>query len=132
MKLWSSLISKRNALWVTSGSCICYLRKSSSLINALVLSSSISHSDDLLLICNEIWLAILHSIKLVRKNTLGINCTVNRLMIHIIIVDMWVYRNGICILFRHFETLVQEWIIINFLLQCKLFQKLSSCTSGST
>ena len=45
---------------------------------------------------------------------------------------MRVFSDCICILFTHFETLVQKWIIINFLFQCKLFQKLSSCTSGST
>lgn len=67
-----------------------------------------------------------------RKNTLWIDCTVNCLMIKIVIVNMRVFSNCFCIHFTHFETLVQKWIIINFLFQCKLFQKLSSCTSGST
>lgn len=118
-KLRSSVCSEWNVLWVTS-SCWIYLWKSSTCINALVLSSFISHSNNLFLICDKVRITSLDCVKLVRKYTLWKNGTIHSLIIHIVIVNMRINTELICILFGHFETFVQERIIINLFLQCKL------------
>ena len=86
-------------------------------INALIFTSSISHS------------GFYDATNLVWHNSFWINLAVNLLVLHMQIIKMRITTSLKCFIITKSVSLCQEWILLNLLLQCQLSQELSSIAS---